>query len=388
MALKNNSPPKTNTTNLHPVERCIRDIRAGKMIIVVDDEDRENEGDLVMAASKATARAVNFMATHGRGLICVPLADETAARLGLHDIVAGNRENFHTAFTVSVDAAVGITTGISAPDRARTIRLLAAENSRASDFVRPGHVFPLIAKPGGVLQRAGHTEAAVDLARLAGLPPAGVICEILSPDGTMARLPQLKKFAARHDLKICTVAQLIEYRSRKEDLIRCLRTETVTTAHGRARLYEFESLPDKRTHFALVFGAFRPGDTVRVRVHRESAARDLFMAGLPESLLHCGLREIARPPGGIFVYMRTESMRHELSRHAATDAASGERRAALREYGLGAQILRHLGVKKICLLTRHPVRAVGLESYGLHIVQQQPLPTAPTRKNRKTPNKP
>ena len=379
MAAKRSRTPHSPPSGLSTVEECIRDIRAGKMIIVVDDADRENEGDLVMAAAKVTPRAVNFMATYGRGLICVPLAHETAARLGLSDMVVNNREHYHTAFTVSVDAAQGITTGISAPDRAHTIRLLASESSQQSDFVRPGHVFPLIAKPGGVLQRAGHTEAAVDLARLAGLPPAGVICEILSPDGTMARLPELKTFAARHRLHICTVAQLIEYRLRNEKLVQCLRTEEISTAYGAARLYEFESLPDHRTHFALVFGSPQPDSVVRVRVHREAPAQDLFFAPLPQSnMLHCGLQEIAKPPGGVFVYMRTEPFAAPTARSHSTGGPTAttrftQRRAALREYGLGAQILRSLGIRKICLLTRSPVRAIGLDAYGLEIVCQQPL---------------
>lgn len=359
----------TDKKSLSDIEVCVREIRAGRMIIVVDDQNRENEGDLVMAASKVTSRAVNFMVTHGRGLICTPLAPEIARRLRLDSMVAENRETFRTAFTVSVDAREGITTGISANDRARTIRLLAKPDSKESDFVRPGHIFPLMAKPGGVLQRAGHTEAAVDLCRLAGLPPAGVICEILAPDGKMARLPTLLRFAKRHRLKICAVRDLIEYRNKNERLIELSAVREIITAHGPAQFREYRSVVDGKTHFALIFGKPLDDAIVRVRVLRESACEDLFLG--QNSPLIQSMAFLSRPPGGVLLYMRTEEMRKEL-----INRPDGNQLLALREYGLGAQILRDLGLKKIALITRHNVRPVGLEAYGLEIVRQDLLSTA------------
>ncbi len=368
--------PEKSKNHTDSLQHCICDIKAGRMIIVVDDEDRENEGDLLMAASKITPRAVNFMATHGRGLICVPLAPEIAVRLGLDSMVSENRESFRTAFTVSVDAKKGVTTGISAHDRATTIRRLADPSAKSDDFVRPGHIFPLMAKPGGVLQRAGHTEAAVDLARLAGLPPAGVICEILAPDGTMARLPRLKKFAQQHSLRICSVRELMEYRHHTEKLVELVAQREVNTLAGPARLHEFRSLVDGRTHYALVFGEPLRDEVVRVRVHRESPWQDLFCG--EDSTLSRSLSAIAAPPGGVFLYMRTGHMRD------FEKAAGGELSSiALREYGLGAQILRYLGLEKIILLTRHPVKPVGLEAYGLQIVRQISLITTASDKTKK-----
>lgn len=367
------------------------------MVIVVDDEDRENEGDLVMAADKASPRAINFMATHARGLICVPITRETAARLDLKPMVPGRRDAFGTNFTAPVDAARGITTGISASDRAKAVRILANPKSRADDLVQPGHIFPLEAKPGGVLQRAGHTEAAVDLARLAALHPAGVICEIMNRDGTMARLPALKKFARAHRLRICTISDLIEYRRRKERLV--LREEVVKlpTDYGDFDLYLYLSLVDGQHHLALVKGAVDAPGPVTVRVHSECLTGDVFGSRRCDcgNQLHDALRHIEATGRGVLVYMRQEGRgiglpakvrAYKLQEQGLDTVEANERLgfpADLREYGIGAQILHDLGVRKIRLLTNNPKKVVGLEGYGLEIIEQVPIRVPSNRHNRR-----
>ncbi len=379
------------------IDLIVRDIRAGRMVIVVDDEDRENEGDLVMAADKASPRAINFMATHARGLICVPITRETAARLDLKPMVPGRRDAFGTNFTAPVDAARGITTGISASDRAKAVRILASPKSRADDLVQPGHIFPLEAKPGGVLQRAGHTEAAVDLARLAALHPAGVICEIMNRDGTMARLPALKKFARAHRLRICTISDLIEYRRRKERLV--LREEVVKlpTDYGDFDLYLYLSLVDGQHHLALVKGAVDAPGPVTVRVHSECLTGDVFGSRRCDcgNQLHDALRHIEATGRGVLVYMRQEGRgiglpakvrAYKLQEQGLDTVEANERLgfpADLREYGIGAQILHDLGVRKIRLLTNNPKKVVGLEGYGLEIIEQIPIRVPSNRHNRR-----
>ncbi len=379
------------------IDLVVRDIRAGRMVIVVDDEDRENEGDLVMAADKASPRAINFMATHARGLICVPITRETAARLDLKPMVPGRRDAFGTNFTAPVDAARGITTGISASDRAKAVRILANPKSRADDLVQPGHIFPLEAKPGGVLQRAGHTEAAVDLARLAALHPAGVICEIMNRDGTMARLPALKKFARAHRLRICTISDLIEYRRRKERLVAREEVVKLPTDYGDFDLYLYLSLVDGQHHLALVKGAVDAPGPVTVRVHSECLTGDVFGSRRCDcgNQLHDALRHIEATGRGVLVYMRQEGRgiglpakvrAYKLQEQGLDTVEANERLgfpADLREYGIGAQILHDLGVRKIRLLTNNPKKVVGLEGYGLEIIEQVPIRVPSNRHNRR-----
>ncbi len=379
------------------IELVVRDIRAGRMVIVVDDEDRENEGDLVMAADKASPRSINFMATHARGLICVPITGETATRLDLKPMVPGRRDAFGTNFTAPVDAARGITTGISASDRAKAVRILANPKSKAPDLVQPGHIFPLEAKPGGVLQRAGHTEAAVDLARLAGLHPAGVICEIMNRDGTMARLPALKTFARRHRLRICTISDLIHYRRKNERLIQREEVVTLPTDFGEFDLYLYRSLVDGQHHLALVKGAVDGPGAVIVRVHSECLTGDVFGSRRCDcgNQLHDALRIIESAGSGVLVYMRQEGrgiglpakVRAYRLQEQGLDTVEANVKLGfppdLREYGIGAQILHDLGVRKIRLLTNNPKKVVGLEGYGLEIVQQIPIRVPSNLHNRR-----
>lgn len=367
------------------------------MVIVVDDEDRENEGDLVMAADKANARTINFMATHARGLICVPITGETAARLDLKPMVPGRRDAFGTNFTAPVDAARGITTGISAADRAKAVKILADPKAKPHDLVQPGHIFPLEAKPGGVLQRAGHTEAAVDLARLAGLHPAGVICEIMNRDGTMARLPALKTFARRHGLRICTISELIHYRRRNERLIKREEVVKLPTDYGEFDLYLYRSLVDGQHHLALVKGIVDESDPVIVRVHSECLTGDVFGSRRCDcgNQLHDALRMIESAGNGVLVYMRQEGrgiglpakVRAYRLQEQGLDTVQANVKLGfapdLREYGIGAQILNDLGVRKIRLLTNNPKKVVGLEGYGLEIIQQLPIRVPSNLHNRK-----
>ena len=384
-------------TAFDSIESVLKDVRAGKMIIVTDDAERENEGDLVMAASKVTPEAVNFMAKNGRGLICVPLAATRARQLGLQRMVAHNRELHRTDFTVSVDAAKGVTTGISARDRARTIRMLAGTKSGPADLTEPGHVFPLQAREGGVLQRAGHTEAAVDLVRLAGLDATGVICEILNEDGSMARLNDLQKFRRKHKLKMCSIRDLIAYRRRREKLVEREQCVRMPTDYGDFDLYLYRSLTDGAHHLALVRGKIDPKQPVLVRVHSECLTGDVFGSRRCDcgSQLHQAMRQIAQHGTGILLYMRQEGRGIGLPAkiHAyklqedGLDTVQANRKLGfptdLREYGMGAQILSDLGVRKIRLMTNNPRKVVGLSGHGLQIAARVPIKSVPHAENER-----
>ncbi|HQZ29512.1 MAG TPA: bifunctional 3,4-dihydroxy-2-butanone-4-phosphate synthase/GTP cyclohydrolase II, partial [Verrucomicrobiales bacterium] len=370
------------------IQDLISDIRNGKMVIIVDDEDRENEGDLVCASEKVTPDLINFMATHGRGLICAPISQETAERLGLPLMVRRNTESHGTNFTVAVDAADGVTTGISSADRARTVRVLANPLSEPQDLVRPGHILPLQAKQGGVLRRAGHTEAAVDLARLAGLEPAGVICEILNEDGTMARLPELLRFAEKHQLRIGTIAALIEYRRSEERLVERIERIKMPTDFGDFDLIVYASTlnPDEQ-HVALVKGEILSDEPVLVRVHSECLTGDVFGSRRCDcgSQLHTALSQIEAAGVGVLVYMRQEGRgiglankirAYKLQEEGLDTVEANERLgfgSDLRDYGMGAQILYDLGVRKIRLMTNNPRKVVGLDGHKLEIVEKVPI---------------
>ena len=379
------------------IESVLKDVRAGKMVIVTDDAERENEGDLVMAASKVRPEAVNFMAKNGRGLICVPLTATRARQLGLQRMVAHNRELHRTDFTVSVDAAKGVTTGISARDRAKTIRMLAGTKSAPADLTEPGHVFPLQAREGGVLQRAGHTEAAVDLVRLAGLDATGVICEILNEDGSMARLNDLQKFRRKHKLKMCSIRDLIAYRRRREKLVEREQCVRMPTDYGDFDLYLYRSLTDGAHHLALVRGKIDPKQPVLVRVHSECLTGDVFGSRRCDcgSQLHQAMRQIAQHGTGILLYMRQEGRGIGLPAkiHAyklqedGLDTVQANRKLGfptdLREYGMGAQILSDLGVRKIRLMTNNPRKVVGLSGHGLQITARVPIKSVPHAENER-----
>jgi 3,4-dihydroxy 2-butanone 4-phosphate synthase/GTP cyclohydrolase II len=369
------------------IESVTADIRKGRMVVVVDDADRENEGDLVMAAECVTPAAINFMAKFGRGLICVPTNFERLKQLGIEQMVVQNTENFRTDFHVSVDAAKGISTGISAADRALTIKIMANPTAVPEDLVQPGHVFPLRAKPGGVLQRAGHTEAAVDLAKLAGRRPIGIVCEIMSEDGSMARLPELKRFAAKHKLKLCTIADLIHYRRTREKLVERVEMVKMPTAYGDFDLYLYRSRLDGQHHLALVKGEVAGKKNVLVRVHSECLTGDVFGSRRCDCgpQLHQAMRQIAAEGRGVIVYMRQEGRGIGLAskikayklQERGYDTVEANLKLGygtdLREYGLGAQILADLGLKTISLLTNNPRKVVGLEGYGLEIIAQLPI---------------
>jgi len=373
----------------------IEEIRRGRMVIVTDDEDRENEGDLVMAASKVTPQAVNFMATHGRGLICVPITEDRAAHLGLQRMVAHNRELHATDFTVSVDASHGTTTGISARDRAATIKVLANSTAGSKDLRQPGHIFPLQAAEGGVLKRAGHTEAGVDLARLAGLDPSGVICEILNEDGSMARLPDLLKFKKKHGLRICSIRDLIAYRRKSEKLVRREQEIEMPTDFGDFKMFLYRAEVDNHHHLALVKGPIDPKKPALVRVHSECLTGDVFGSRRCDcgSQLHRALAQIAESGHGVLVYMRQEGRgiglpakihAYKLQEEGLDTVEANERLgypADLRDYGTGAQILADLGVTKIRLLTNNPRKVVGLEGYGMEIIERVTISSEPNRHN-------
>ena len=378
------------------IENVLADLRRGKMVVVVDDADRENEGDLVLAAEKVTPAAVNFMARYGRGLICVPTVAERLKQLGIEQMVSQNRESFRTDFQISVDAANGITTGISAADRARTIQVLAEPTAVPDDLVQPGHVFPLRAKPGGVLQRAGHTEAAVDLARLAGCRPVGVICEIMDDSGEMARLPALVKFAKKHKLRLCTIEDLIKFRRAREKLVERLEIVQMPTDYGDFSLHLYRSHADGQHHIALVKGDIATAKNVLVRVHSECLTGDVFGSRRCDCgpQLHQAMAQIAKEGSGVILYMRQEGRGIGLGpkiqayklQETGLDTVEANLKLGygmdLREYGIGAQILADLGLHTIRLLTNNPKKVVGLEGYGLEIVEQVPIRIKPNRHNQ------
>jgi len=384
------------------IEDGLAAYRAGKMLIVVDDEDRENEGDLTMAASKVTADAINFMATHGRGLVCLAMTPERLDELEIPQEQAAHSTRRDTAFAVSIDARVGTTTGISAADRAKTVKVAVSATSKAGDLARPGHVFPLRARSGGVLVRAGHTEAAVDLSRIAGLAPAGVICEIMNTDGTMSRVPELTKFAKKHGLLMITIADLIRYRIKTEKMVRRVARAALPTEHGPFEINAYENGLDGETHIALVRGEIGDGRGLLVRVHSKCLTGDVFHScrcdcGLQ---LDAAMKRIAAEGRGVLVYLHQEGRgiglankirAYELQDQGLDTVEANVRlgfKPDQRDYGIGAQILRDLGVKSMRLLTNNPRKFIGLEGYGLSVIESVPLEIAPksefTRRYMKT----
>ncbi len=383
---------------VNTIEEAIDDIRAGKMVILVDDEDRENEGDLYMAAQMVTPDAINFMATHGRGLICMTMTPEQLDRLQLPMMVQKNESPFETAFTVSIEARTGVTTGISAADRARTIQVAARLDVRPDDIVSPGHVFPLRARKGGVLVRTGQTEGSVDLSRLAGLRPSGVICEIMKEDGTMARMPDLKKFAKHHGLKIVTIADLIAYRMKMDTLVhRAAEADLPTKYGGMFRIIVYTNDVDDFEHVALVKGNITPDKEVLVRVHSECMTGDVFGSLRCDcgSQLHVAMQIVEQEGRGVILYMHQEGrgigLVNKLKAYHLQDTgldtveanAKLGFKADLRDYGIGAQILRDLGVGKMRLLTNNPKKIVGLDGYGLTVVGRAPIEMEPCPENIK-----
>jgi 3,4-dihydroxy 2-butanone 4-phosphate synthase / GTP cyclohydrolase II len=380
------------------IEEVIEDIKAGKIIILVDDEDRENEGDLYMAAEKVDAEAINFMATYGRGLICLTLEGALVDRLQLPMMVTNNTSPYGTGFTVSIEAKTGVSTGISAADRARTVQVAVAQDAKPSDLVSPGHIFPLRAKDGGVLVRTGQTEGSVDLSRLAGLTPAGVICEIMNDDGTMARMNDLEIFAAKHGLKIATIADLVAYRLREDTLVKREAEARVPTEHaGEFRAVVYSNSVDKLEHLALVKGDIAAAERVLVRVHSECLTGDVFGSSRCDCglQLHAAMQMIDQEGCGIVLYMRQEGRgiglvnklkAYCLQDEEGVDTVEANHRLGfksdLRDYGIGAQILRDLGVTKMAILTNNPKKIVGLEGYGIEVVARFPLEIPAGKENK------
>lgn len=379
------------------IEQALEDIKQGKMVILVDDEDRENEGDLTMAAEAVTPEAINFMATHGRGLICLSMIGEKLDQLALPMMVDDNTSQFETGFTVSIEAKKGVTTGISAADRSHTILTAVADDAKPSDLVMPGHVFPLRARDGGVMVRIGQTEGSVDLARLAGLKPAGVICEIMDDDGTMARMPSLEKFAKKHNIGICTIADLVEYRLKTESFVRkAAQTPLPTKFGGEFNIIAYENDIDNLTHIAMVKGEIDPEKEILVRVHSECMTGDIFGSLRCDCAdqLHKSMEIMDKEGSGVILYLRQEGRgiglvnklkAYEYQRQGY-DTVEANRKLGfkddLRDYGVGAQILADLGIKKMRLLTNNPKKMVGLEGYGLSVTEQVPIETKPNEFNQ------
>jgi len=379
------------------IEEVIEDIRAGKMVILVDDEDRENEGDLCMAAEAVTPEAINFMAKHGRGLICLTLDRTHVKKLNLPMMVEKNKSPFETGFTISIEARTGVTTGISAADRARTILAAVAPDAKPEDLVSPGHIFPLRARRGGVLERTGQTEGSVDLSRLAGMMPAGVICEIMKDDGTMARMPDLEIFAAEHNMKIATIADLVSYRLRRDTLVhRAVEARLPSHFGGEFKAIVYANDVDKHEHLALVKGEIDPDKEIMVRVHSECLTGDVFGSDRCDcgSQLQAAMRMVSEAGTGVILYMRQEGrgigLINKLKAYALQDNDGLDTVDAnlelgfkpdLRDYGIGAQILRDLGVRKMCLLTNNPKKIVGLEGYNLEVTRRQSIEIEPGVEN-------